>query len=103
MTFVAGAGAEEAVVSLFIQVFSPSAPFPCLETGVAAPLLPQVAPAAPWSLRGELVAPLAARRPVRRLLVENLPVPVRHEGDLVLSEVHVVVDCAALRCKQSQC
>ena len=64
MTFTAGAGAKEAMMPLFIQVFSPPAPFPPLETGVADPLLPQLAPAAPWSLGGELVAPLTARRPV---------------------------------------
>ena len=101
MTSIAGARAEKAVVSLFLQVFSLLLPLPGLEAAVAAPVLPQVAPGAPRGLRGEVVALVGARRlPVRRLLVENLSVSVRHQGDLVLSEVHVVVNCAALCCKQ---
>ena len=66
MTFIAGAGAEKAVVSLFLQLISPPLPLPGLQAGVAGPLLPQLppgAPGVPGALRGELVAPVGSRGP----------------------------------------
>ena len=79
---VAGAGAEEAVVVPLLVGL------PWLEAS-SLPVLPQLAsPARP---HGGVLLGVGVW-----LVVHHLLVSLRHEGDLVLREVHVIVNCAAL-------
>ena len=86
------------MMSLFLMLIPLSLYLPALWSALALPKLPPP----PGPHRGQVVLVV---RPVLgvgvRLIVHLLLVTLRHQGDLVLGEVHVVVHSAALSYKIS--